>query len=124
MDKGNDVRVTVCNISKAFDRVWHNGILYKLRNYGMPDQIIKWVEHYLTYRSQSVVLDGFSSSPRSTNAGVPRGSVLESFLFLLYINDISKKLQNPVGLFADDASRVDVVDKDIISLAESLTNDL
>ena len=124
MDKGNDVRFIFCDISKAFDRVWHNGILYKLRNYGMSDQIIKWIENYLTNRSQRVVLDGFSSSPRSTNSGVPQGSVLGPFLFLLYINDISKNLQNSVRLFADDTSLFDVVDKDMISSAESLTNDL
>jgi hypothetical protein len=59
MDKGNDVRFIFCDISKAFDRVWHNDILYKLRNYGISDQIIKWVENYLTNRSQRVVLDGF-----------------------------------------------------------------
>jgi hypothetical protein len=90
----------------------------------MSDQIIKWVENYLTNRSQRVVLDGFSSSPRSTNSGVPQGSVLGPFLFLLYINDISKNLQNPVRLFADDKSLFDVVDRDRISSAESLTNDL
>jgi hypothetical protein len=89
----------------------------------MPDQIIKWVENYLTNRSQRVVLDGFSSSPRSTNSGVPQGSVVRPFLFLLYIN-ISKNLQNPVRLFADDTSFFDVNDRDMISSAESLTNDL
>jgi hypothetical protein len=86
----------------------------------MSDQI----ENYLINRSQRVVLDGFSSSPRSTNSGVPQGSVLGPFLFLLYINDISKNLQNPVRLFADDTSLFDVVDRDMVNSAESLTNDL
>ena len=90
----------------------------------MPDQIIKWVENYLTNRSQQVVLDGYTSSPRSTNSGVPQGSVLGPFLFLLYINDISKNLQNPVRLFADDTSLFAIVDNDMNNSANSLTNDL
>ena len=124
LDKGKDVRFIFCDISKAFDKVWHNGIFYKLRSYGMSDQIIKWVENYLTNRSQQVVLDGYTSSPRSTNSGVPKGTVLRPFLFLLYINDISKNLQNPVRLFADDTSLFAIVDNDMNNSANSLTNDL
>lgn len=50
LDKGRDVRFVFCDISKAFDRVWHEGIIFKLRQYGISDQIINWVENYLLNR--------------------------------------------------------------------------
>ena len=124
LDKGRDVRFVFCDISKAFDRVWHEGIIFKLRQYGISDQIINWVENYLLNRKQKVVLDGYTSALGSTSSGVPQGSVLGPFLFLLYINDISCDLTNNVRLFADDTSLYIVVDQDIVGAANSLTNDL
>jgi hypothetical protein len=119
LDKGKDVRFIFCDISKAFDRVWHKGILHKLKHYGISEQIVNWAENYLSDRSQKVVLDGFISSSRTTNSVVPQGSVLGPFLFLLYtcINDISKNLTNGVRLFADDTSLYVIVDNDIVQAA-------
>lgn len=65
-------------------------------------------------RKQRVVLDGFTSSIGSTSSGVPQGSVLGPFLFLLYINDISSDLTNNVRHFADDTSLYVVVDQEIV----------
>ena len=75
-------------------------------------------------RKQRVILDGFRSTLWSTTSGVPQGSVLGLFLFLLYINDISTNLVNNVRLFADDTSLYVIVDKDRIGAANSLTSDL
>lgn len=58
-DKGKDIRFIFCDISKAFDRVWHEGMIYKLKQYGISNPIINWVENYLWNRKQKVVLDGF-----------------------------------------------------------------
>ena len=124
LDKGKDVRFIFCDISKAFDRVWHKGILYKLKLYGINNQVTNWVENYLMDRKQKVVLDGFSSSFRATSSGVPQGSVLGPFLFLLYINDMPKDVSNNIRLFADDTSLYVIVDNDMKTAANSLTIDL
>ena len=107
-----------------FPRPWYEGIIFKLRQYGISDQIINWVENYLLNRKQKVVLDGYTSALGSASSGVPQGSVLGPFLFLLIINDISCDITNNVRLFADDISLYIVVDQDIVGAANPHTNDL
>ena len=99
MDRGKDIRFVFCDISKAFDRIWHNGLLFKLKHYAY---VLSWIEHNLTDRKQNVVVEGYSF--KSINARVPQGSILGSCLFLLYINDISNGLAKSIKLFADDTT--------------------
>jgi hypothetical protein len=82
LDIGKDIRFIFCDIFKAFDRVWHTGLLYKLRKIGIDGNLLSWVTHYLDDRKQNVFLDGFSSGWDRIDAGVPQGSVLDPFLFL------------------------------------------
>ena len=85
MDKGKDIRLVFCYISKAFDKVWHNGLLFKLKNYRVAGNVLSWIEHYLTYRNQKVVVEGFSSSFKSINAVPPSGfSTWFFFVFIVY----------------------------------------
>ena len=93
-----------CDISKAFDRVWHRGLLLKLENYGINGHLLQWFEDYLKDRSQKVLINETSSSEKFISAGVPQGSVLGPLLFLIYINDISDELTGLARLFADDTS--------------------
>ena len=93
-----------CDISKAFDRVWHRGLILKLEKYGIHGNLLAWFANYLCNRSQSVCVDGTYSSKQYITAGVPQGSVLGPMLFLIYINDISEDLTGMTRLFADDTS--------------------
>ena len=91
-----------CDISKAFDRVWHKGLLFKLRQNGIEGILLKWLSNYLSNRSQNVVLQSATSSSKQITAGVPQGSVLGPLLFLVYGNDFTDSLLNLTRLFADD----------------------
>ncbi len=104
LDKREDYCMIFCDISKAFDRVWHAGLLLKLQSYGVTGQLLKWLESYISNRKQSVFVNGVLSNPRCLNAGVPQGSVLGPFLFIVYINDIADNLNCITRLFADDTS--------------------
>ena len=73
---------------------------------------------------QKVVSEGFSSTLKGIKAGVPQGSVLDPFLFLVYINDIVNDINNDIRLFADDTSLFVVVENDHAAAATSLTEDL
>ena len=125
LDIGKDIRFIFCDISKAFDRVWHTGLLYKLRKIGIDGNLLSWVTDYLDDRKQKVFLDGFSSGWDRIDAGVPQGSVLDPFLFLIYINDIVDDLDYNIKLFADDTSMYVIVDEqNYIQAANVLSTDL
>ena len=96
--------IVFCDISKAFDRVWHKGLLHKLKEHGINGQLLKWISNYLGNRQQRVILQSASSSIKPVTAGVPQGSVLGPLLFLIYVNDISDSLLSLTRLFADDSS--------------------
>ena len=93
-----------CDVSKAFDRVWHKGLIFKLKQYGISGSLLNCVTDYLTNRTQRVVIRSCVSSSLSINAGVPQGSVLGPLLFLIYVNDIADSLLSLTRLFADDSS--------------------
>ena len=93
------------DISKAFDRVWHEGLLYKLIKAKIPNYLIFWIRSFLTKRTFRVKVNRFTSNPYPIKAGVPQGSVISPLLFSLYINDIPKADETNKKyslLFADD----------------------
>ena len=85
-------------------RVWHTGLLVKLRQYGVNGQLLEWVRDYLAHRQHSVIVGSAKSFSRPVNAGVPQGSVLGSLFFLVYVNDISHNLLSISRLFAAAAT--------------------
>ena len=123
LDAGKEVRAVFCDISKAFDRVWHTGLLYKLRAAGITGYVLQWFKNYHSDRKQRVVLPGIFSAWNFIKAGVPQGSILSPLLFLVYINDIVTDIGSNMGLFADDNSLYIVVDNPLVA-AETLNADL
>ena len=118
-----EVRAVFLDISKAFDKVWHEGLLYKLKSMGISGELYNLLENYLSGRFQRVVLNGQTSSLRPVLAGVPQGSILGPLLFLIYINDLPNELKSNAKLFADDTSLFTIV-KDKNESANILNNDL
>ena len=95
------MRGVFLDISNAFDRVWHNSLLYKLKYMGINENLLKLVESFLSNRYQRVVLSGQASSWAEIRAG--------PLFFLIYINDLSENLKSTVKRFADDTSIFHVV---------------
>jgi len=102
LDHQKQIDVILLDFSKAFDSVPHQRLLTKLKHYGINNSILEWIEHWLTRRTQCVVLDGETSNPVQVLSGVPQGTVLGPLMFLLYINDITKDINSPLRMFADD----------------------
>ena len=105
-----DVRGIFLDLSKAFDRVWHDGLIYKINRIGITGNSLNLIESFLSNRFQRVVLNGQSSSWTPVYAGVPQGSILGPLFFLIYINDLSKDISSTVKLFVHNTSILSVVD--------------
>lgn len=103
LDNSNEVRAVFLDMSKAFDKVWHRGLLSKLASQGIRGKLLHWIKNYLSDRYQRVIVDNTSSSWASIHAGVPQGSILGPLLFLIFINDLTENVVSNIRLFADDS---------------------
>lgn len=97
------VRAVFLDISKAFDKIWHNGLLCKLSSMGFDPA---WFKSYLNGRSQCTRADGVTSSFTPIRAGVPQGTVLGPLLFLCYVGDLPSTVSEPTYMFADDTALI------------------
>ena len=118
-----DVRSVYLDISKAFDRVWHDGLIYKLKRCGVSGQLLTLIKSFLKDRKQRTVLNGQCCNWGNTLAGVSQGSILGPLFFLVYINDLTADLKCSVKFFADDTSLFTVV-QDPNAAANDMNHDL
>ena len=117
------MRSVFLDISKAFDRVWHDGLLYKLKLSGTCDSYYNLIQSFLDSRHQRVTLNGQSSKWSLVEAGVPQRSILGHLLFLVYINDLPQGLHCNAKLFAGDTSLFSTITSPAMS-SSNLNEDL
>ena len=123
-----EVIANFLDISKAFDKVWHKGLLYKLETVGISSNLHKLFQSFLSDRFQRVVLNSQSSNWSPVLARVPQGAILGPLLFLVYITDLPVNLESLVKLFADDTSffstgynpllSAEIMNKDLIKISK------
>ena len=102
LDNGGTVDDINLDFMKAFDKVPHRRLIYKMRRYGITGNVLRWVENFLQDRVQKVNVNGVYSKERKVTSGVPQGSVLGALLFVIYINDMPENITSEIYLFADD----------------------
>ena len=123
LDDGLKVRGVFLEISNAFDKVWHKGLIYKLKQNGIKGNLLDTLINFPNDRKQRVVLNGKYSIWANIEAGAPQGSILGPLIFLICINDLSGNLISNPELFADDTSLFSVIN-DKHSSANRLNQDL
>ena len=128
-NRSGAIRAVAFDISKTFDRVWHAGLLQKLKSYEISGQIFGLISSFLRNKRLRVVPDGKSSQEYPVNAGVPQGSILGPTLFLLYINDLPDDVIFNIAIYADDTTLYSNCDQasDLwqqLELASELESDL
>ena len=127
----NQLLYLVNEIHEAFENpkslevraVWHDGLIFKLKQNGVSGSLLMFFQNYLNNRKQRVALNWSFSSYSTVESGVPQGSVLGPLLFLIYINDLERNIKSNINFFADDTMLFSIVKDPTIS-ANNLNHDL
>ena len=104
------INIVFLDFAKAFDKVSHRRLLYKLEAYGICGNVLKWISAFLSNRVQRVVLGEFMSNWSKVTSGVPQDSVLGPIFFVIFVNDLPSVFKNKCKLYADDCKIMATVD--------------
>ncbi len=102
LDEAGNIDAIYLDFMKAFDKVPHCRLLSKLEAYNITGKLHSWLKEFLTGRKQHIAVLGAVSSRSDVSSGIPQGSVLGPFLFILFINDMPEVVSCAIKLFADD----------------------
>ncbi|MGL5625068.1 RNA-directed DNA polymerase, partial [Cetobacterium sp.] len=106
LNEGKKIEVCYLDFSKAFDSVNHRLLLHKLKSFGITGSLRNWIKDFLVGRSFRVRMGGALSNAAIVQSGVPQGSVLGPLLFILFVDDLARRLESPTFVFADDVKLV------------------
>ena len=90
------------DLQQAYDKVWRKGLLIKMQRLGIKGFMYKWIQAFLNNRTIATKHNGYTSSKKTLEEGLPQGSPLSCTLFLIYINDLPQQLKVSKAMFADD----------------------
>ena len=104
LDEGGETETVLTDLSKAFDCIDHNSLIAKLNAYGFEKRSLEFIHYYLTKRKQRTKVDSVFSSWEMLPSGDPRGSILGSLLFNIYICDMFFETPENIDFagYADD----------------------
>ena len=111
------------DIEKAYDMVWRDGLLHKMRSIGICVNMLRWIRSFLGKRKFQVRIGTCFSDTFSLENGIPQGSVLSPLLFAIMINDFPTSTGAEINIFADDSCIWDT-GLDIQNLIENLQKSL
>ena len=110
------------DIEKAYDSVWREGLLFKLKEMGIRGRVWGWIRNFLTDRRAVINMGGERAQEFETNIGLPQGSVISPLLFVLFVADCYKEVACQKVKFADDGT-IWKTGKDWLKLLEELKTD-
>ena len=118
-NKNEHTAALFIDIEKAYDSVWHDGLMFKLKEMGISGKIWKWINDFLTGRTANINMGGFKGKTFNSKLGLPQGSVIAALLFILFIADWYMRVTSEKVKFADDGT-IWITGKDWQELVESL----
>jgi hypothetical protein len=123
LDLGYSIDCVYMDYQKAYDAVPHKRLHNKLTSYGIHEQLIAWIDNFLSNRVQQVGVNGERSAWHNVTSGIPQGSVLVPLLFVIFINDLPETVNSDAYLFADDTKIFKIIKSsdDSTILQEDLT---